>query len=165
MEIKVIEPSNPNPFDICWNNLKEADTNYCLEIFCAAAEGWSKLNPTKNYQDFEKELRDKNFNTYLIAGKPKIYPGLKLLNLQNNQICQYECIYSCRPKSFALQELLEHWPTYKENFNNLSNSGRFVADHINNIPLDKDFKKIDDGAKNFIIDISENKIIIKIIKI
>ena len=40
---------------------------------------------------------------------------------------KYECVVSCRPKKFALEELLKQWPTYEDNFENLKFAGNIIV--------------------------------------
>lgn len=144
-KISLIDPSpNDSPEQICWHNLKISDEFYNLNYFIYAAIGWLKLNPTKNYQDLEKELRERNFNTHLIAKKPQI-----------KQNIDYECIFSCRPKQLALEELLKEWPSYEENFNNLSKAESMKVTNIDN--KDSSIQKLNETQINEYELLSQNK--------
>ena len=129
--------SEESATQIVWHNLTEADKYFDLKFFIASATAWIKLNPDKNYQDLEKELRERNLNTHLYATqKPSEMKHFKLglfkQNDHNSYI--YECIFSCRPKDLALKEVLSHWPSYEENFDKLKVSGSLFADNVNKDP-------------------------------
>ena len=61
--------ANETPEQICDDNLKMTDKCHNLEYFIFASQAWMKMNPTKNYQDFEKFLRDNNFKINLDNNK------------------------------------------------------------------------------------------------
>jgi hypothetical protein len=89
-----------------------------------------KTMKTNNFQELEKFLRDNNFDTYLFATKPTKYHVMYLKNeLKNDlnalrpEVPEYECIFSCRPKPYALEEVLMNWKSYEENFIALGTSG------------------------------------------
>lgn len=154
--------------EICWHNLMTADKYLNLQYFIAAATGWIKLNPTKNYQDLEKELRTKNLNTHLIASKSKNISGTHLGLCGNNDKtdCEYECIFSCRPKEFAVKELLEHWPSYDINFEKLDKAGSIIADSDDNDAIDnKNFKKFNDQEVSSVSLIADGKKKLTIVQI
>lgn len=157
--ISFIDPSHDeSPEQINWYNLKEADTNLDLSFFISAATCWINLNPTKNYQDLEKELRNRNFNTYLYAKTPKLTPDAKLGLYRKNDTGEYkyECIFSCRPAKYALEEVLSVWPSYKDNFENLSVSGSLIknTDVKNN---DEDTQYFTEGEIDMYDLITKNK--------
>ena len=87
--IKKIEP-NARKEDVIWDNLKETDKNLDLNLFAHCCGAWLKFYPKKTFQDLEKELRKRCFNTHLIAGS-EIHPNMKL-----SEGCKYVVIYSCR---------------------------------------------------------------------
>ena len=148
------------PEQICWHNLAVADKYLNLQFFIAASIGWIKMNPTKNYQDLEKELRDRDFNTHLLACKPKSVPNSHLGLYRENDLTtySYECIFSCRPKEHAIKELLGHWPSYEINFKNLSRSGSIIVNDVTNIDnADKDTHMLSENEKSNTSLISENK--------
>lgn len=136
MNIATFEDSTDTPEQICWHNLVTADQKLNLQLFIAAALLWLKLNPASNFTDLELLLRKHNLNTHLIAVTPtQLSCGYKLAspnpsstNENDDNVYKYVCIYSCRPKEFALQELLTHWPTYDENLANLKFAGLIVLD-------------------------------------
>lgn len=129
--------SDMSSVDIAWYNMKIADEYHKLDYFIAAAFGWLNIFTDKNFQDLEKELRCKKFNTHLIAKLRKdINCGcdIKLPNRNNADIkCEYECIFSCRPSKLAHDEVLSVWNTYDDNFNALKNAGSIVIN--DSVPL------------------------------
>jgi hypothetical protein len=132
LKIRFENPVTNNQNEIVWHNLKQADNNLDLNIFCAASYAWLKINPDKSFQDLEFELRKRDFNTHLIAKKPHLNKDFKIV-MQNKYKCEkflYECIYSCRPKKYAIKELLETWNSYDENFQNLASTGTICPDEI-----------------------------------
>src|SRR5437868_10173808 len=81
--------------DICWHNLLMADKFHNIKYFTISVISWFKLNRNKNYQDLEKELRRRDFNTLLIA-KDFVQNdrfGLEL-NCHYDYIYIYECVRS-----------------------------------------------------------------------
>jgi hypothetical protein len=139
---------------ICWHNIITADTNLCLQYFMLASQAWFKLNPTQNYQDLEKILRKNNLNTHLCAAMPQIVPNSKLIGKVDSVECKYECVYSCRPKEYAINEVLQHWPTYEKNFENLKYAGSLACENINDdtfpgtIKFDNDEMQFNDHIVN-----------------
>lgn len=133
MKISFIEPDpNDTKESINWYNLKQCDENFNLQFFIASALGWFNLHKNMNFQDFEKELRKHNFNTHLYAKLPSLTGKiiLKSPNKNDQSIKHYECIYSCRPKKIALDEVLTYWKSYEENFSKLNDSGSVYIDDI-----------------------------------
>ena len=66
--IILTDPStNESPNDILFHNMASADKNYDLNVFIGASNAYFKQNPSKNFQDLEKELRKRDFNTHIIA--------------------------------------------------------------------------------------------------
>lgn len=155
--IQVIDISEGElPLDICWHNLKVADELHNLTYFICASSGWLSLNPSKTYQDLEKELREKNFNTHLIAVNKRNIPGMELM-MPDGMNAQHECIFSCRPTEYALRELLQHSGSYDENFKKLMYAGSYRAiTDINNAD-DPHMIKFDDNEKNKNNSIMQNK--------
>lgn len=156
-----IDPTaDETPEQICCHNLTIADKYLNLQFMIASSMGWLKLNPTKNYQDLEMEFRSKNFNTHLLACKPKDIPNthLGLHKDSDSTKYEYECIFSCRPKEYAIKELLQHWPNYEDNLAKLDKAGSIIANSDNNeIADNKDIKKLNENEKDSIQLISENK--------
>lgn len=143
----VTPAQNESQDEIVWHNLRIADEIYKLELFISSSMGWFRLNPTKNFRDFELALREKNINTHLYAKKTLPTSGMKLCspNKSVTDAMEYECIYSCRPKEYALAEVLKFWPTYEENLLALEKSGSLnIIDKKDcDIQKNKEFKKFD----------------------
>jgi len=163
MRIKLIfdTPENSeNPEKICWHNLEAADKYHLLSFFCAATRAWFKLHPDKNYQDLEKELRSKNLQTHIIAGKIEKIPDNARLGLhkQDSIDYKYECIFSCRPKEKAMEELLTHWKSYDENFEKLALSGTLILKSPNDSfpKSDPSFHQFDQKEIDIHSQISQN---------
>jgi len=152
--------TNEKPEDICWHNLKVADENYNLNMFIGASMGWLELNKTKDYQDLEKELRNKNFNTHLIAVTPIDIPNSKVK--LHGQDKKYECIFSCRPKESAIKELLKYSKSYEENFAKLIDAGSIIINNKNDLNDKEDTKILDNEDQQFLKSISKNKKKIKV---
>lgn len=152
------EPTNQTPAQIVWNNISEADKKFNLQYFIAASLSWFKLFPDKNYQDLELELRNRKLNTYLIANR---------FNNKSYKLCkpdktpaEYLIIYSCRPPPYALEELLDYWPNYQDNFKNLINCGVMVATTESGLE-NPAIKKINNPELEIMNKITDNKILIK----
>lgn len=125
--MKLINPEpDENEESICLYNLKMADKHHNLSSFVSASMGWFKLNPTKNYQDLELFFRKNNFDSHLYAIKPRVPDSILGINGKTNNKYIYECIFSCRPKKYALKEVLEYWPNYKENLHQLKFAGSII---------------------------------------
>jgi hypothetical protein len=157
----LVDPITDDVNEIVWHNLKQSDENYNLQVFIAASTAWLKLNPTKSYQDLEKELRDRDFNTHLIA-KKSILKENYLIIICNDYKCEnfeYECIFSCRPKQSALNELLATWKSYDENFEKLAYTGNVCIDNNNPLNINDRNKTIilNDQMKNLFQLIENNK--------
>ncbi len=138
-DITYVEPDETESVnDIIWHNLREADKHHHLLSFIYAANAWLRENKSKDYSDFEKEIRINNLNTHLIACVPRITrPDMKLGILgRDDRDYKYECIYSCRPKKYALEELLENSSSYEENFEKLKQSGSIMLDDSLNEGID-----------------------------
>lgn len=123
---------NEKKEDIIWNNLKIADETHNLKFFCLASMGWLILHQDKNYYDLENELRERNFATYLIAKEfeeeSDYCLGLPLFHsMREMNNFKYECLFSCRPPPYAMQELLEHSDSYEENLEKLKISGSIFS--------------------------------------
>lgn len=152
------------PEEICWHNMKVADEFFELNFFMFAAHAWLNLNIDKNFQDLEKELRARNFNTHLIAKKNnRNNPDVELK--LHGQEMKYEIIFSCRPPEYALKEVLLEWSSYRENFENLSNTGLIVCDTDNLEVSGRKIHKFSDKEGHTNVLILENKKKITIEKI
>jgi hypothetical protein len=135
---------------VLWHNMKKCDDICNLQLFISCSMGWLRLNPTKNMQDLESELRKRDFNTHLYAKDvPEDFQHTLELN---SKICNYECFFSCRPKKLALEEVLEFHGTYENNFEKLANSGfrclKSEKDNLDDLDKKKDLKVFDDKDKS-----------------
>ena len=73
---KLAEPEESDTAEeILWNNLRESDKTYNLQLFIGSSMGWLALYPDKNYQDFETELRERGLNTHMIAKRVDLPEG------------------------------------------------------------------------------------------
>ncbi len=116
--------SNDNEESIMWHNMKVCDDIHNLQLFISCSMAWLRLNPEKNMQDLESELRKRNFNTHLYAKNAKnVLENSQYEIRLNSKNCDYECIFSCRPAKLALEEVLKFHETYESNFEKLANSG------------------------------------------
>lgn len=119
--------------EVALYNMKVCDDNLSLQWFIVSAFGWLNANKDKNYQDLEKELRNRNFNTHLFAKKINLENNMKLILPNSQKEGEYECIFSCRPKEYALKEVLKHHKSYEENFEKLVGAGSIHSeDEIKN---------------------------------
>ncbi len=151
--------------------MKIADDNKCLDIFLGASNGWFKSNPGKSFQDLEKELRQRNFNTHVIAIKPREFPGVTLKHVHDvfhqgtgSEKPLWEAIISCRPREKALEELLTHSSSYKENFEKLPLAGMFSVkneERIKEDDLKDQFKTFSLTEQNFLKRLSDNLAIVE----
>lgn len=159
-------PPQESLHDILWSNLKIADSQLNLELFIMASQAWLKLNPTETYQKLEKELRERNLQTYICAGINKAALGMKLTPINKlNYTPEYEAIFSCRPPPYALQEVLQTSSTYEENFAKLAKAGVYVMSKDDTHTLedfkektDEDIKIFNDKERDFAQLLSDNKI-------
>ena len=152
------------------NNLKIADEIHDLKLFIFISMAWFKLNTDTTYYDLELFLRNNNFHTHLyakeiITNDEDVY--LKYPNESNTEeepSLKYECIYSCRPKEYALQEVLSVWTTLEENLNALKKCGSFVIKNkkeIHKISEKHDigeFHELSNEEQNISHQLSENKL-------
>ena len=116
--------SNDSVDDIAEHNMTLSDLYLNAETLRHSAYAWITSDKNRNFQDLEKLFRKKNFNTYLIAKKITLENGFvfKTPNDNVNELL-FECYFSCKPKDLALQEVLDNYSSYDENFENLSKSG------------------------------------------
>ena len=105
-------------------NMTQSDIYFNKETLQHSAYAWIKSDINRNFQDLEKFFRLNNFNSYLIAKKIKVEEHF-ILKTPNNNVNNllYDCQLICKPKDIALQEVLDEYSTYDENFENLSKSG------------------------------------------
>lgn len=122
--VVIKETNQENKNELAFHNMRIAENIFDLNIFINSSELYFKTNPGKNYQDLEKELRERNFETHIIAKKYNLSNNMILRPVNNSIVkCEYLAIISCRPKKYAMQELLENSSSYRENFNKLPNAG------------------------------------------
>ena len=134
------------------------------------------MQQKNNCEDLEKLFRKLDCNTHIIAKSPSIYKNTKLIdpidrnNEDRNKQLKYEGIYSCRPKEYALKELLDSWKSYEENFSELKFCGVINIDNDIDMKNIKELNKekieiFDDNKKTDIQLIIENKLLIIVEKI
>lgn len=149
------------PDDIAFHNMKVADDTLNLELFIAGSFGWIKCNPDKSFQDLEKELRKRNFNTHLIALQPRLKNDMCTLGFpsrpDDKTVYDYECIFSCRLKEDAMQELLSI-SSYEENFEKLKRAACVIAKSVEILEGNDDIKILKDDEKTIMEKISDNEI-------
>jgi hypothetical protein len=133
-------PNDIDPLELVWNNLKVADETLNLMCFCSLTSRWFDLSPGKNFQDFEKELRERDFNTHLFVSIPpeNIKHQLRLRKSDTpNSEYKYRCMFSCRPKDAALQEVIQATgSSYESNFENLEFAASIHVDENENLESD-----------------------------
>jgi hypothetical protein len=147
-----------DPLKIALHNMKCADEMLNLEIFIGASNGWLKCNPSKNYKDLEQELRRHNFNTHLIASEYKIDDPdrfddsiSEFCGKSKKPIYSYKCIFSCKPKQYALAEVLTHSSSYEENLEKLNETSlEIIYENISYLKKDLDMSLINKLSKNII---------------
>ena len=123
-KIEYSEPSETETAaDIVLHNLKKADEQLDLKMFAGSQAGYFELNPTHGMQDLEIYLRNNNFGSHLIASPVSDILTNYTLGFYNKKDdpveYKYEAIISCRPKEYAVAELLRAWPSYEKNFEEL----------------------------------------------
>lgn len=126
--------SQDNFSENIFHNMMLSDMYFNTETLRHSSYSWLVNNPDKNFQDLETLFRENNFNTYLIAKKISIPENFILKTPNNNvQDLLYECHFSCKPSNLSLQEVLDNYPSYEENFENLSKSGNLciISDQNN----------------------------------
>ena len=149
-----------NPSDVAFDNMSIADKNLNLTFFISGAQGWMNANKDKSYSDLEKELRKRSFDTHLFAKKIQLPKDRKLyVPSRDNDTTEYkyECIYSCRPKKYALEEVLRHWKTYDENLEALKYAGCIGVKDIDSLKGDTNVKYFDDTEMTNLQLVCENK--------
>jgi hypothetical protein len=141
-----VEGSNAKT-QVAFHNMRYAENSFSLDFFLCGSHCYFKANPTKNYQDLEKELRQRGFQSHVIARQYNPPSGVKLCLINDSNIeCEYEGIISCRPYADAIKELLLHSHSYEENFNKLNRAGCLVSlTDSQHVP----FSKSDDVYKEF----------------
>lgn len=115
-------PEEETPLQVCWHNLLFADRVLSLELFAASAYGWLKTTGS-DYQQLERELRERHCHTHLIAATHNDATMRYSLSTKPGQVCRYYCIISCRERSQAQAELRLYATSYEENFARLTETG------------------------------------------
>lgn len=147
--ISYVDPTTETIDEIIWHNLKQADSILNLNLFIASSMAWLENNPTKNFQDLESELRKHNLNTHLYA-KEFVAKDEFILTAPNKLFePKYECIYSCRPPKYALEEIMQYWKSYEENFEKLALAGMISVKSVDDISDKKDFVKYSDTQQSY----------------
>ena len=146
--------------EICWHNISVSDKYHDLNFFIMSSMAWLKLNPDKNFADLETELRNRKLDTHLLASKPNLGPNTKL-GLHNksdvDREYEYECMFSCRPLNLAVEELLQHWSSYEDNFDHLSKAGIIMVDNADKLEKEPNIKIFNDTEKDINALIENNK--------
>ncbi|AYV82016.1 MAG: hypothetical protein Homavirus2_20 [Homavirus sp.] len=147
--------------DIIRHNLLVADKHHQLKYVIACCDAWIKRNKNATCQDLENMLRVGGFDTHLIAAQSVLPENSSLVDFRygcdntvdnnnndnNSSNLIYDCIYSCRPKEYALKELLKHSSSYEENFEKLNNVGRIC---FNSDIIDKKITQFSDSEKDIL---------------
>jgi hypothetical protein len=126
MEI-LMEESNDTKENILAHNMKISDENLIFNHLVISSVQWFYLNKDKTPQDLEKYFRNNNMNTHIIACPVTLRNDCKLDPINSNIEPLYECIYSCRPKKYAMEEIHDYWSSYEENFEKLKYAGRIIV--------------------------------------
>ena len=116
-----VQNSTMSKEDIAVQNLKTIDKYFDSEIFAVCSFGWMHATSNTNFQKLETFLRENDFNTHLVAVKSK--QALKYYNSNRTDTPLYECIFSCKPKEAALNEIHAYWESYDKNFKALELAG------------------------------------------
>jgi hypothetical protein len=109
--------------DIAIQNLKLADKLLNLQLVIYASFGWLKSHVDTNFSHLETFLRENKLQTYLIAVESQNNYDYNLIHPDGKTECKYECIFSCRPPPYAMEELLETSGNYEDNFEKLKEAG------------------------------------------
>lgn len=158
------KPANGlSPTEIAWANMRTADNALNLEWFIGGSLGWLRANPGRNYQHLESELRRRDFNTHLIAVKPRLTGATLALPYTKILECDWECIMSCRPVKNAMEELLQHANSYEENWARLAFAGScMVGDEEREVLANSDghVKRLSTRAKSNMERLTNNEVIV-----
>jgi hypothetical protein len=127
------EVTDEDPEDVVWNNMKKADHMLNQKFMLMTIVGWFRLHPDKNYQDLELEFRKRDMDTHIIAREVKLKPTVRLsiLGKHDKREYKYEGMLSCRPKEYAMKEVLSFYDTYEENFDRLPETGILMTTNEN----------------------------------
>lgn len=152
--------SDEDPADVALRNMGVADKNLNLAFFISGAQGWMCANKDKSFSDLEKELRKRSFDTHLFAKKIHLSQNDKLFvpsRIADTTEYKYECIFSCRPKKDALEEVLSHWKTYDENLEALKYAWCIGVKDIDVLRNKPNVKHFDDIEMQNLQAVCENK--------
>ena len=110
-----------------WSNMKYADMNFLFVTFSETTIDWCRLNTNKTFADLERELRQRNFNTYIYAGSPDdIPPGTTIVSpvtfIENNS-CLFSSVTCCKPKDEARAIAFANISSVAQNLVNLEHTG------------------------------------------
>jgi hypothetical protein len=163
--ISYVDPTIETIDEIIWHNIKEADSILNLNLFITSAMAWIENNPTKTFQDLERELRKRNLNTHLYAKEFEKKDNFVLTAPNKLFEPKYECIYSCRPPKYALEEIMQYWNSYEENFEKLALAGMLTVKSADDIQDREDCVKFSETQQSYHDLITKCKKLIKITKI
>lgn len=119
----VKDEDKEDPKELMWHNLRQADKYHKLDVFIGSSMAWFNQNPDKNYHDFEQALRVQKLNTHLYAIEVNLEENQELKLQGSDQECLYKCVFSCRPKELAIQEVMKHCDSYEDNLERLKKAG------------------------------------------
>ena len=117
---------------VAWHNMAVADKFHLVDLFSSAAYGWLRASSKdKTFRDLEVLLRERKLQTHLIAIKPRAgfvlrWPPVDWDGKSGGDGVRKlasECLFSCRPSPHAMNEVLQHWPTYAANLAALETAG------------------------------------------
>lgn len=137
-----------NKQELVWHNLRQADQFYKLDVFVGASMAWFKENPTKNYHDLEKVLRVHELNTHLYAKNIKLQDNQELKFQNSKEPSKYQCIFSCKPKHQAIQEVLQNTISYEDNLEKLKEAGVICLKNKEDVKNIEDAIELKDEEKN-----------------
>ena len=169
--------SDADPKQVAWHNIRMADQHLDLSAVLTSIQGYFASHENATYQDLEKELRERNCNTHLIACNLSSHPGLKCALKRKNGSSskeeldvdlKWEMIASVRPPPYALRELLQHQKTYEENFEALAFTGVLVVDGNlketeKKLKTDEHFHVFNDEERQIAVDLGKNKVRIEFV--
>jgi hypothetical protein len=117
-----------------WNNLKLTDLVLHFKLFDSISNYYFKLYPEHTFEDLEKQLRKRGFNTHFVAGKLSEEDSKKYQikspseNHKYADQLKYYCLASCKKSEDALKDLLIYSSSYEENLEKLKFTGNLFID-------------------------------------
>jgi len=165
--IELREPSQEMTQEqLFWNNLKTADDLLNFNLFGTVLLNYFKINPGHTFQDLEKELRQRNFNTHLFASEmdENVKKTHSLVDPSDEKPrpideLRYYCIASCTQKENSIEQLKARNTTYDENFEKLKYTGRLmIREELKDAA--EDVKFLDENT----IKLSKNNIELRIVE-